>query len=82
MLSLMPGLLLVSNSLFKNRKYIYKNIVCEKIFYTGCGGSQNLFATEDLCELRCDNDNFDSFESVENFREYPLRKFQYFVLGK
>lgn len=55
---------------------------CEKIVYTGCGGSANLFASEDLCELRCDSDNFDSYESVENFRQYPLRKFQYFVLGK
>ena len=55
---------------------------CEKILYTGCGGSANLFNNEDLCELRCDNDNFDSYESFENFREYPLRKFQYYILGK
>ncbi|XP_046445749.1 kunitz-type protease inhibitor 1-like [Daphnia pulex] len=56
---------------------------CEKIFYTGCGGSENLFASEDLCELRCDQDNFDSYESVEDFQQYPsLQKFRYFVLGK
>lgn len=42
---------------------------CEEILYSGCGGSANLFNTEDECEIACEDyiDRLNSFESEEVF---------------
>ena len=37
---------------------------CEEILYSGCGGSANLFATEDACEIVCE-DVIDRLNSLE-----------------
>ncbi|XP_045025313.1 boophilin-H2 [Daphnia magna] len=56
---------------------------CEKILYSGCGGSKNLFNSENACERLCDYDNFDSYESDEDFHDYyPLPTYKYFSIGK
>ncbi|KZS16542.1 putative Serine protease inhibitor [Daphnia magna] len=55
---------------------------CEKILYSGCGGSKNLFNSENACERLCDHDNFDSYESDEDFHDYPLPTYKYFSIGK
>ncbi|KAI9566029.1 hypothetical protein GHT06_009828 [Daphnia sinensis] len=56
---------------------------CEKILYSGCGGSKNLFNTENACERLCDYDNFDSYESAEDFQNYQYQpSFKFFSIGK
>ena len=40
---------------------------CEEILYTGCGGTANLFPTEEACEYACDRDSFDFLDIFDIF---------------